>query len=1090
MARLINSAETWQTVYTAFANINFTAFDYNTVKQSLLDYLQLYFPEDFNDYIESSEFVAILELFAYICEQLSYRVDQNAQENFLSTAQRKESVLRLAQLISYTPTRNLPARGLVKIQSISTTETIFDSLGNNLANITIVWNDPSNVNWNEQFILVMNLVLQQTFGSVSPSDRVQIGDVLFELYALNNSPLAAAGTGGEVFRYTAIAAGVSQPMEVVPVVLNATDGPEEKRPENNVPFTLLYANDGLGDGSPTTGFLMMTKQGTLQSTVTTFDGVTPNQTYDIGVTNINNTDVWLNNVDPSTLNVITVNPIPTSITSQVTGYNTVYGYWYQVETLNAQNVIFNYTSNNRHQFEEQTNDNDDVTLIFGDGEMVDIPSGTFQIWYRTSANANISIPASAVQNQSASFSYVDDTDTTQTFSFTFSLTGSLLNASASETLQHIQDTAPSVYYTQDRMVNGQDYNTFMLQDPSILKLQAINRTFAGDSKYIPWHDPSESYENVKIFGDDLALYFAANGPATGKTVTVSTPVSSEILVLNYIQPLLSSTDFFTYLAPTYNALGGNPATLRTAFTSAEITAILTVLNSSAQTIYFYYQVAAPDNWQANTIVPSTYLMNNPSYIYMLVVNKVYSGSNQVGWVIQYATSQLVAQSQSTDFWNTNNGLATINYDTLNSNQDTILVLSANINAQEGILGENLVYNVLSQVQNPQTPGLPNINQLSVLPTDINGDGIPENMAQTELFNYTIQIPITPTTPVNNGRYTLTLPRTYVIGYSATDLAIALSYPTSPTTTLEYPITNQNTQPAYFSEVQFTNAVTSNEIQIGGIVTTSNGPHTITVGDVIQVTMNDFCYLTRDTVSDPFYPVTTSDTVKANWAANASTIPQLQTYIRYPGRYPFNFAWFHQTTLYYLVDPAASNIIDIYIITQGYFTALTEWLAGQTDVQPTVPTPLDLRQSYNYLLNNAMISDTVVLQSGSFQLLFGGNAIPQLQAQFVIVRPTTTVSMTNNQVASTIVSIVQDFFDPNEWAFGETFYFTELATIIQTQLAGEIDTVVLVPTYSTNQFGDLYEITPAPNQLFYPDISVSNVSFVTTLSPQVLRQAGY
>lgn len=1085
MSRLVNSAETWETVYTAFANINFTAFDYNTVKQSLLDYLQLYFPEDFNDYIESSEFVAILELFAYICEQLSYRVDQNAQENFLSTAQRKESVLRLAQLISYTPTRNLPARGLVKFTSITTTQTVFDSLGNNLANVKIVWNDPSNVNWQEQFILVMNLVLQQTYGSVLPSDRVQVGDVLFELYALNNSPLAAAGTGGEVFRYTALAAGISQPMEVVPVVLTS-NGPIEKRPENNVPFTMLYANDGLGDGSPTTGFLMMTKQGTLQSTVTTFDGITPNQTYDIGVNNINNTDVWVNNVNPTTLNVITTNPIPPSITSQTTGYNTVFGYWYEVQTLNAQNIIFNYTSNNRHQFQEQTNNDDDVTLVFGDGEMVDIPQGTFQIWYRTSANANITVPESAVQNQSASFSYVDDIGSTQTFSFTFSLTSSLLNASASETLQHIQNTAPSVYYTQDRMVNGQDYNTFMLQDPSILKLRAFNRTFAGDSKYIPWHDPSESYENVKIFGDDLALYFQASGPASGKTITVSTPVSSEILLLDYIQPLLSSTDFFTYLSPIYEAMGGNPATLRTSFTSAELTSMQAVLNSTAQTIYFYYQVAAPDVWVTNT----TGILPSDSFTYMLVVNKVYAGSNQTGWVIQYATSQMVAQSQSTDFWNTNNGLATINYDTLNSNQDTVLVLSANIDAQGGILGENLVYNVISQTQELTTPGLPNIHALSILPTDANGDGIPEDMNQVELLNYTIQISITPATPVNSGRYTLTLPRTYVIGYSGQDLAVALSYPTSPTTTLEYPITNDNLQPAYFSEVPFVNAVTSNQIQVGGTVTTVNGPHIITVGDIIQVTMNDFVYLNRETVSDPYVPVATSDSVKAAWAANASTVPQLQTYVRYPGRYPFNFAWFHQTTLYYLVDPAASNIIDIYLITVGYFEALTQWLDGQTEVEPAQPTPLDLRTSYGYLLNNAMISDTVVLQSGAFKLLFGSRAIPQLQASFVIVRPTTAVSMTNNQVASTIVSITQNFFDPNNWEFGETFYFTELATLIQTQLAGEIDTIVLVPTYSTNQFGDLYEIQAGQDELFYPDISVSNIQFVTTLSPQVLRQAGY
>src|SRR5271165_6081583 len=115
MARLVNAAESYQAIYTAFGTVNFSAFDYNTVKQSLLAYVQLYFPEDFNDYIESSEFIAILELFCYICELLAYRNDLNAHENLMPTAERKESVLRLASLISYTPTRNLAARGLVKM---------------------------------------------------------------------------------------------------------------------------------------------------------------------------------------------------------------------------------------------------------------------------------------------------------------------------------------------------------------------------------------------------------------------------------------------------------------------------------------------------------------------------------------------------------------------------------------------------------------------------------------------------------------------------------------------------------------------------------------------------------------------------------------------------------------------------------------------------------------------------------------------------------------------------------------------------------------------------------------------------------------
>jgi len=99
--------------------------------------------------------------------------------------------------------------------------------------------------------------------------------------------------------------------------------------------------------------------------------------------------------------------------------------------------------------------------------------------------------------------YMDSTNTIQTFTFTFSLVNSLQNSSKSEDIEHIRRVAPSVYYTQDRMVNGRDYNSFMLQDPSILKLKAINRTFSGDSKYIAWHDPKEYYEDVKIFGEDF-----------------------------------------------------------------------------------------------------------------------------------------------------------------------------------------------------------------------------------------------------------------------------------------------------------------------------------------------------------------------------------------------------------------------------------------------------------------------------------------------------------------------------------------------------------------------------------------------------------
>ena len=305
MTRIVSRAESWERAYEAFQQINFAGFDFNTIKESMLDYIKLYFPEDFNDYIESSEFIAVLELFAYLAELYAYRLDINAHENFITVAQRKESILRLAKLVSYQASRNIPARGLVKITSIQTTETVFDSSGRNLANRKITWNDSNNFDWKEQFFLVMNRVLEQEFGTVAPDERVQVDDVLFELYSWNNNPLVS--TGKSVFSFASTAAGQSYPMELVPTTLTDS-GPEEKRPESNAQFTLLYGSDGLGDGSNNTGFLIYTKQGEIQRREQTFDGITPNQTFDLEINNINNTDIWLNNIDPDTKEILEEDP--------------------------------------------------------------------------------------------------------------------------------------------------------------------------------------------------------------------------------------------------------------------------------------------------------------------------------------------------------------------------------------------------------------------------------------------------------------------------------------------------------------------------------------------------------------------------------------------------------------------------------------------------------------------------------------------------------------------------------------------------------------------------------------------------------------
>ena len=140
-------SQDWQKIYRSFQQADFLSYDFDTIRRTMIQYLRSNYPEDFNDYIESSEYIALIDLIAYLGQNLSFRVDLNARENFIDTAQRRDSILRLARLLSYVPKRNISAAGLLKINSVSTTESVTDSNGSDLSNTLISWNDPTNSNW-------------------------------------------------------------------------------------------------------------------------------------------------------------------------------------------------------------------------------------------------------------------------------------------------------------------------------------------------------------------------------------------------------------------------------------------------------------------------------------------------------------------------------------------------------------------------------------------------------------------------------------------------------------------------------------------------------------------------------------------------------------------------------------------------------------------------------------------------------------------------------------------------------------------------------------------------------------------------------
>ena len=59
-------AEDWKRIYQSFRNAEFQSYDFDNLRRVMIAYLRENYPEDFNDYIESSEYLALIDLIAFL----------------------------------------------------------------------------------------------------------------------------------------------------------------------------------------------------------------------------------------------------------------------------------------------------------------------------------------------------------------------------------------------------------------------------------------------------------------------------------------------------------------------------------------------------------------------------------------------------------------------------------------------------------------------------------------------------------------------------------------------------------------------------------------------------------------------------------------------------------------------------------------------------------------------------------------------------------------------------------------------------------------------------------------------------------------
>lgn len=532
------AAEDWKIAYKAYSKVDFQAYDFDSIRKALVEYVKTNYPENFNDYIESSEFIAIIEMLAFLSQSLAFRMDVNTRENFLETAERRDSVFKLAKMLGYNPKRNLPAAGLMKIVSVKTTESLKDSLGNDLNNRNIFWDDNNNPQSYEQFITVLNSAMSKSNRFTSPIKTGTVGDIPIELYQLN-TPVATP----IVQKFELSINGSNKVFNVVNPDFVDSSHFYERAPDPTNLFNLIYRNDSKGLSSQDTGFFVYFRQGNLQFQDFNYTAARENRFEDIAVENINESDVYLQEVATTGQVLQQWSKVPNTV-GQTLNYNSI--------SLGTKNL-----------YSVENLGTGGIRLRFSDGNFGNIPTGVYRLWYRTSDPTRYTITPADGKNKSINIPYVNAKGESHTLTLRFSLQRAVSNSFPAESVAAIKERAPKIFYTQNRMVSAQDYNVFpQSQSSNITKVKALNRTHAGHSRYIDINDPTGTFHNVDTFANDAYLYLEDR--TVSENVIVNNNTTPLEVVTSIIFNKLKSQHInnFSYYgmrnAYTDPSIGGNP----------------------------------------------------------------------------------------------------------------------------------------------------------------------------------------------------------------------------------------------------------------------------------------------------------------------------------------------------------------------------------------------------------------------------------------------------------------------------------------------------------------------------------------------------
>ena len=760
--------------------------------------------------------------------------------------------------------------------------------------------------------------------------------------------------------------------------------------------------------------------------------------------------------------------------------------------------------------------------MFADGVFGDLPSGPMKVYYRTSNGLSYVINPADITSVTINVPYMSHVGKTETLRLTLSLKSAVVNASETESSDSVKLNAPATYYTQGRMITGEDYNILPQSvDQEIIKSHAVNRISSGISRYYDLSDASGTYSNTTLIGNDGILYKEYFSSVMSFRETTRSGISN--VVANQIQPLLRKPvvkDFYFDFYKEY---------VKQHQEEFEYTAKFVTVTSGTNMYTGYFR--------DNTGIPKLGTFATDAKYKDFTTNALIRFKNNAG---DYKWVKIVkvinnGTANGTGILTNQQGPVTLN-DYVDETYTVDYVIPRLAGAFTTPLQSRMVdlifakrnFGVRYNIQSSQWEIVNSVDINTVKPFDPEPDYTGTNQDSSWVFLF----------ETNGDQYRVTYRAMRYVFESDKEIRFYFDsgrkvYDTETGKTIKDAITVLGINKAPNADTAIGTDI------IWDVVDDYKGNDGFVDSHKLVVTFNDS---DQDGVSDDpdifdnvvgessiilWKKTLNSDgSVYYAYFDNADSTVKfyqdkaaaLQEYhdegdyvflhdtqevfqyflgdfvatvdfIAYEGRSNLTFKYQHAASSTARIDPSSTNIIDVFLLTKAYDVAYRQWITGVTATKPSPLSSDEMFVNFGEKINKLKsISDEVVYHPVKYKALFGSKADESLQAVFKVTK-NSSMNVSDNDVKVGVISAINQFFSVENWNFGDTFYFSELNAYIVKQLSPQVVNVIITPKQPTLAFGSLFEIKSRPDEIFISAATVEDVEIISEVTAAKLNVMG-